>query len=52
MPTIMASDVNENRRNRVKAAVKAACRASSPAFIRWRAKLITSTLLAVPPPCT
>ncbi len=50
MPMIIASAVMSTGRNRVKPAVKAACSASSPASIRRRAKLTTSTLLAVATP--
>ena len=50
MPMIIAAAVMMTGRKRVKPACKAASMAVSPAFMRSRAKLITSTLFAVATP--
>ena len=50
MPMIMAKAVMSTGRSRVNPACSAASKALSPAFMRSRAKLTTSTLLAVATP--
>src|SRR5882762_472286 len=50
MPMIIASAVINTGRKRVTPACRAAWEASSPASMRWRAKLTTRTLLAVATP--